>query len=75
MHFSLLTRSKKTAHDTTTDDTHDYLVSVAQELGINISNEKKRIHRVEGSEQNGVDVVSGTRSIQRVSFHMENSLG
>ena len=42
MHFSHLTRSKKTAHDTTTDDTHDYLVSVARELGINISNEKKQ---------------------------------
>jgi len=41
MHFSHLTRSKKTAHDATTDDTHDYLVSVAQELGINVSDEKK----------------------------------
>ena len=41
MHFSYLTKSKKTAYDMNTDDTHDYLVSVARELGINISNEKK----------------------------------
>ena len=41
MHFSYLTRLKKTAHDATTDDTHDYLVSVAQELGIDTSDEKK----------------------------------
>jgi len=41
MHYSYLTRSKKTANDMSTDDTHDYLDSVARELGINISDEKK----------------------------------
>jgi hypothetical protein len=41
MHFSYLTRSKKTAHDTSTDDSHEFFVSVARELGINTSNEKK----------------------------------
>ena len=41
MHGSYLTSRKKTAHGMNTDDTHDYLVSVARELGINVSSEKK----------------------------------
>ena len=41
MHCSYLTSPRKTAHGMNTDDTHDYLVSVARELGINTSNEKK----------------------------------
>ena len=42
MHFSYLTKSKKTAYDMNTDDTHDYLVSVARELGVNIGNAKAK---------------------------------
>jgi hypothetical protein len=45
MHFSYLTRSKKTAHDMSTDDTHDFLVSVAHELGASISSEKKEYNK------------------------------
>jgi hypothetical protein len=51
MHFSHLTRSKKTAHDATTDDTHDYLVSVARELGINVSDEKKEYNESKEASQ------------------------
>jgi hypothetical protein len=41
MHCSYLTNPKKTAHGMSTDDSFDYLVSVAKELGVNVNGEKK----------------------------------
>jgi len=40
-----LTSPKKTAHGATTDDIHDYLVSVSRELGINVSDETKEYNK------------------------------
>ena len=45
MHCSYLTSPKKTAHGATTDDIHDYLVSVSRELGINVSDETKEYNK------------------------------
>ena len=41
MHCSYLTSPRKTAHGTSTDDTHDLFVSVAGELGVNVNSEKR----------------------------------
>ena len=51
MHCSYLTSPKKTVHGMSTDDTHDYLVSVARELGVNVNSEKRAYNE---SKENAV---------------------
>ena len=69
MHCSYLTSPKKTAHGMSTDDTHDYLVSVARELGINISDEKKEYNESkEATKRSGCHTGS---KIHSMSFWVE----
>ena len=40
MKYSYCTQQKKSAHDMNTDDAHDYLLSAAKTLGVNVSEAK-----------------------------------